>query len=150
MNVADFALPLRRSPEHGPALTAFRHLPARPASSADCPASIRPELRRALAALQLLCDPKDLAVQPEVCSPFTGEPTVYRRERAPGGVGFSERLFALRHALLANALEAARAERGRVHLTVTAWAAPAPVRWPPARCRPYRPFVAGPQGGEVR
>ena len=33
-------------------------------------------------------------------SPFTGAPTIFLYERVPGGVGFAERLYAMRHELL--------------------------------------------------
>jgi DEAD/DEAH box helicase domain-containing protein len=53
-----------------------------------------------LAPLYLMCDPRDVRVVPEVRSPFTGAPTIYLYESIPGGVGFAERLFALRQELL--------------------------------------------------
>jgi DEAD/DEAH box helicase domain-containing protein len=53
-----------------------------------------------LAPLYLMCDPRDVRVVPEVRSPFTGAPTIYLYESIPGGVGFAERLFAMRHELL--------------------------------------------------
>lgn len=46
-----------------------------------------------IAPLYLMCDPRDLGLQPEVRSPFTRLPTVFLYDRVPGGVGFGERLF---------------------------------------------------------
>ena len=62
----------------------------------------------ALAPIYLMCDARDLGVVQEARSPFTGEPTVYVYERVPAGVGFSEKLFTMRRALLEAAVETAR------------------------------------------
>jgi DEAD/DEAH box helicase domain-containing protein len=61
-----------------------------------------------VAPLFLMCDPKDLGVVMEVRAPFTGLPTVFVFEKAPAGVGFSERLFAIRRDLYGAALDLAR------------------------------------------
>jgi DEAD/DEAH box helicase domain-containing protein len=61
-----------------------------------------------VAPLFLMCDPKDLGVVMEVRAPFTGLPTVFVYEKAPAGVGFSERLFAMRRDLYAAGLDLAR------------------------------------------
>ena len=57
------------------------------------------------APLYLMCDPRDVRVVSEVKSPFTGAPTIYLYESVPGGVGFAERLFRMRRALLAAAAD---------------------------------------------
>ena len=46
-----------------------------------------------IAPLYLMCDPRDLGMQPEVRSPFTRRPTIFIYDRVPGGVGFGERLY---------------------------------------------------------
>jgi len=58
-----------------------------------------------LAPLYLMCDPRDLGVMHDVRSSFTKAPTVYIYEKVPGGVGFSEQLFAGHEDLLAAAQE---------------------------------------------
>ena len=55
-----------------------------------------------------MCDPRDVGVVPQVKSPFTGLPTVFLYERVPAGVGFAERLYAMRDDLLRSAAELAR------------------------------------------
>jgi DEAD/DEAH box helicase domain-containing protein len=60
-----------------------------------------------VAPLYLMCDPRDVGVVPQVKSPFTGLPTVFVFERVPAGVGFAERLFAMRHDLLRAAADLA-------------------------------------------
>ncbi len=60
---------------------------------------------RNLAPLYLMCDPGDIEVSAEARNPITGAPTVVVYERVPAGVGFSQRLFELRHELLQAALE---------------------------------------------
>ncbi|MDP8924426.1 MAG: DEAD/DEAH box helicase [Chloroflexota bacterium] len=62
----------------------------------------------AVAPLFLMCDPRDVGVVPQVKSPFTGLPTIFLYERVPAGVGFAERLFAMRDDLLRSAAELAR------------------------------------------
>ncbi|HZO26928.1 MAG TPA: DEAD/DEAH box helicase [Chloroflexota bacterium] len=62
----------------------------------------------AVAPLYLMCDPRDVGVVPQVKSPFTGLPTIFLYERVPAGVGFAERLFAMRHDLLQAAAELAQ------------------------------------------
>ena len=47
-----------------------------------------------VAAVYLMCDPRDLGVVSEIKSPFTQAPTLYMYDRYPGGVGLTERLFA--------------------------------------------------------
>ncbi len=61
-----------------------------------------------VAPLFLMCDPRDLGVVQEIRAPFTGLPTVFLYEKIPAGVGFSERLFALRRELYQAALDLAR------------------------------------------
>src|SRR5581483_7671071 len=61
-----------------------------------------------IAPLFLMCDPKDLGVVQEIRAPFTELPTVFVYEKVPAGVGFSERLFAVRAELYRAALELAR------------------------------------------
>lgn len=53
-----------------------------------------------IAPLQLMCEPHDLGFSAQIKAPFTALPTVYIYEKYPGGVGFSEKLFAEREALL--------------------------------------------------
>ncbi|MGE3911894.1 MAG: DEAD/DEAH box helicase [Chloroflexota bacterium] len=62
----------------------------------------------AIAPLYLMCDPHDVGVVPQVKSPFTGLPTIFIYERVPAGVGFAERLFAMRQELLDAAADLAR------------------------------------------
>lgn len=57
-----------------------------------------------VAALFLMCDPRDLGRTYEVHSPHTGQPTVFLYDTVPGGVGLAERLFRLHRQVL----EAAR------------------------------------------
>ena len=57
------------------------------------------------APLELMCEPGDLGVVAQVKSPFTGLPTVYVYEKYPGGVGFSERLYANHTRILARAYQ---------------------------------------------
>jgi DEAD/DEAH box helicase domain-containing protein len=56
-----------------------------------------------VAPLFLMCDPRDIAVWPEVKSPVNGAPTIFVYDRVPGGIGFSERLFSIHSRVLANA-----------------------------------------------
>jgi len=56
-----------------------------------------------VAALFLMCDPRDLGRACEVRSPHTGLPTVYLYDAVPGGVGFAERLLRLHGQVLAAA-----------------------------------------------
>lgn len=55
--------------------------------------------------LFLMCDPRDIAVWPEVRAPFTGHPTIYIYDRVPGGVGFSKKLYQIHPQLLRSALD---------------------------------------------
>ncbi|HEX5578055.1 MAG TPA: DEAD/DEAH box helicase, partial [Candidatus Limnocylindria bacterium] len=50
---------------------------------------------RTTGALLLMCDPRDLGVLAQVQAPFTGQPTLYLYDATPGGVGLTERLYAL-------------------------------------------------------
>jgi DEAD/DEAH box helicase domain-containing protein len=52
-------------------------------------------LARNTAPLLLMCDARDLGVLAQAQAPFTGKPTLYLYDAAPGGVGLSERLYAL-------------------------------------------------------
>ncbi|MDR7484401.1 MAG: DEAD/DEAH box helicase [Armatimonadota bacterium] len=56
-----------------------------------------------VAALFLMCDPRDLGRACEAHSPHTGRPTVFLYDAIPGGVGFAERLFRLHPQVLAAA-----------------------------------------------
>jgi DEAD/DEAH box helicase domain-containing protein len=51
---------------------------------------------QAVAAVLLMCDPRDLGLVTQVRSPHSEAPTIYLYEAVPGGIGLSERLF-LRH-----------------------------------------------------
>ncbi|MGH2373643.1 MAG: DEAD/DEAH box helicase, partial [bacterium] len=53
-----------------------------------------------VAALFLMCDPRDLGRTYEIQSPHTGRPTIFLYEAIPGGVGFGERLFRMHPHLL--------------------------------------------------
>lgn len=68
---------------------------------------------RNLAPIFLMCDPSDIEVLAETRNPLTRAPTVLVYERAPAGVGFSQRLFELHDALLEAALELVRGCRCR-------------------------------------
>ncbi|MGH7416180.1 MAG: Zn-binding domain-containing protein, partial [Candidatus Rokuibacteriota bacterium] len=57
-----------------------------------------------VAALYLMCDPRDLGRTCEIHSPHTGRPTIFLYDTVPGGVGLAERLFRLHRQVL----EAAR------------------------------------------
>lgn len=57
-----------------------------------------------VAALYLMCDPRDLGRTSEMASPHTGRPTIFLYDAIPGGVGFAERLYRLH----LQVLEAAR------------------------------------------
>jgi DEAD/DEAH box helicase domain-containing protein len=57
-----------------------------------------------IASLELMCEPSDLGVAAQLKSPFTQEPTVFIYEKYPGGVGFSEQLFAVHGRLLRRAI----------------------------------------------
>jgi DEAD/DEAH box helicase domain-containing protein len=61
-----------------------------------------------LAPLFLMCDPADIQVTAESRNPLTDAPTLVIYEQAAAGVGFSQRLFELRHELLQAALELVR------------------------------------------
>ncbi len=56
-----------------------------------------------VAALFLMCDPRDLGRANEVHSPHTGRPTLFLYDSFPGGVGFAERLFRMHPQVLAAA-----------------------------------------------
>jgi len=63
-----------------------------------------------LAPLFLMCDVRDLGVHFDPQSALAeGRPTVVLYEQVPGGIGFSERLFALHDDLLANARDVVQA-----------------------------------------
>ncbi len=55
---------------------------------------------RIVAPLYLMCSPRDLAVSYQVKSPFTNKPTLILYDNCPGGVGLSEKAFAMRDTLL--------------------------------------------------
>ena len=46
-----------------------------------------------VAAVLLMCDPRDLGLVTQVRSPHSDAPTIYLYESVPGGIGLSERLF---------------------------------------------------------
>jgi len=52
------------------------------------------QLLHNVAPLFLMSDPRDLQLANQIKSPHTGRPTVFLWETVPGGVGFSEHLFA--------------------------------------------------------
>lgn len=58
-----------------------------------------------VAPLRLMCDPSDLGVVSEASATGSGMPTVTVYEKTPAGLGFSQRLFELHTALLANVAE---------------------------------------------
>ncbi len=58
-------------------------------------------LARNTAPLLLMCDSRDLGVLAQAQAPFTGRPTLYCYDAAPGGVGLSERLYTLVEDLVA-------------------------------------------------
>jgi DEAD/DEAH box helicase domain-containing protein len=58
------------------------------------------------AALLLMSDPRDIGVLAQVQAPFTGRPTLYLYDTVPGGVGLTERLFAMVDDLLQACREA--------------------------------------------
>jgi DEAD/DEAH box helicase domain-containing protein len=60
---------------------------------------------QAVAAVLLMCDPRDLGLVTQVRSPHHEAPTIYLYEAMPGGVGLSERLFARHDELVAGARE---------------------------------------------
>ena len=62
-----------------------------------------------LAPLFLMADLHDLGVSASVRAPGTRQPTIYLYDRFPGGVGFSERLYALHGELLQAAADLIRA-----------------------------------------
>ena len=65
-------------------------------------------LLEGVAPLYLMCDPRDVGVVPQVKSPYTGLPTIFIYERVPAGVGFAEKLFAMRADLLQAAADLAK------------------------------------------
>jgi len=50
-------------------------------------------LARNLAPIFCLCDPRDIGSEPQVRSPYNGQPTVFLYDTVPGGVGLCDRLF---------------------------------------------------------
>ncbi len=58
-----------------------------------------------LAPLHLMCDPGDIGVVAEARAPRSALPTVTIYEKAPAGIGFSQRLFELGGTLLAAAAD---------------------------------------------
>ncbi|MEI2690012.1 MAG: DUF1998 domain-containing protein [Anaerolineae bacterium] len=54
-----------------------------------------------LAPLHLMCDPGDLGMVVEAKAPVSGLPTITIYEKAPAGIGFSQRLYELGLGLLA-------------------------------------------------
>lgn len=48
-----------------------------------------------VAPLYLMCDPKDISVVYQAKSPFTHKPTLFIYDAYPGGVGFSDKLYAM-------------------------------------------------------
>ncbi|MCZ7542287.1 MAG: DUF1998 domain-containing protein [Anaerolineae bacterium] len=64
---------------------------------------------RNLSTLHLMCAPEDLGVVIEQRATYTKAPTVTIYDNVPGGLGFSERLYALHEGLLADALDMVRA-----------------------------------------
>lgn len=62
-----------------------------------------------VAPLFLMCDRRDIGVLAQVNAEFTRAPTVYIYDSYPGGVGLSEKLFALRDTLFQSAADLVRA-----------------------------------------
>ncbi|NDI35599.1 DEAD/DEAH box helicase [Chengkuizengella sediminis] len=58
-----------------------------------------------IAPLYLMCDPMDIRVVPQVKAIHTKLPTIFFYDRYPGGVGLSEHLYEVHHALLRQAKE---------------------------------------------
>jgi len=65
-------------------------------------------LLRQIAPLWLLCDPRDIRSLEHVRSPFTERPTLYIYDAIPAGVGFAEKLFAIRGDLFRACLDVLR------------------------------------------
>lgn len=62
-------------------------------------------LVRQIAPLWLLCDPRDIHSLQQVKSPFTKRPTLFVYDAIPAGVGFAEKLYAIRGDLFGACLE---------------------------------------------
>lgn len=60
---------------------------------------------RSLAPLHLMCEPRDLGVAADLDFPLTRRPTVVLYDAVPGGIGFSQALFAVHQTLLQECLE---------------------------------------------
>jgi DEAD/DEAH box helicase domain-containing protein len=60
---------------------------------------------QAVAAVLLMCDPRDLGLVTQVRSPHSEAPTIYLYEAVPGGIGLSERLWDRHDELLTAAAE---------------------------------------------
>jgi DEAD/DEAH box helicase domain-containing protein len=60
---------------------------------------------RQLAPLYLMCDPGDLGLHIDPAGAVFGLPAVVLYDEAPGGIGFSQKLFALHDQLVGGALE---------------------------------------------
>ncbi|MFQ5649517.1 MAG: DEAD/DEAH box helicase [bacterium] len=58
-----------------------------------------------VAAVYLMCDPRDIRTAPMVRAPLTQKPTLYIYDNHAGGVGFSQKLFHLHDELKKAALE---------------------------------------------
>jgi DEAD/DEAH box helicase domain-containing protein len=58
---------------------------------------------QAVAAVLLMCDPRDLGLVTQVRSPHSEAPTIYLYEAVPGGIGLSERLFKRHEELITGA-----------------------------------------------
>jgi DEAD/DEAH box helicase domain-containing protein len=58
---------------------------------------------QAVAAVLLMCDPRDLGLVTQVRSPHSEAPTIYLYEAVPGGVGLAERLWKRHDELVAGA-----------------------------------------------
>jgi len=61
-----------------------------------------------IAPVYLMCDPRDLGVYAQVKSPFTGSATVFIYDKVPGGIGFSEKLYAAHDLMLRAAYDHVR------------------------------------------
>ena len=62
-------------------------------------------LLRIVAPLYLMCAPQDVAVLYQVKSPFTDKPTIILYDNTPGGVGLSQKAYAMQDMLLDRALQ---------------------------------------------
>lgn len=65
-------------------------------------------LLRIVAPLYLMCAPQDVALQYQVKSPMTDQPTVILYDNCPGGVGLAHKAYGMQQMLLEKALQIAQ------------------------------------------